>query len=106
VCSSTKTAYRMLRRPVLVHSIRLRNGTAMEPSASDDQTAVDDFFGDQGDEGFESQKQQREWEALRRPHVSSGIREGAESARDAHLQRGFDEGFAAGAKVASEPGFL
>lgn len=78
----------------------------MEPSASDTQHNDDDFFGDQDNDQFESENRQREWEALRRPHVKAGIRDNAEPAREAHLQSGFDEGFAAGAKAASEAGFL
>lgn len=67
----------------------------------------DDFFGNQDDdEHVERQRQNREVEALRRPHFSTGLREGVTAAHDANLQGGFDAGFAAGAKAVPEAGFL
>lgn len=68
---------------------------------------VDDFFGDQGSDGSaETERRNREVDALRRIHFNTGIREGVNDAREAHLQRGFDTGFAAGAQATAEPGFL
>lgn len=66
----------------------------------------DDFFGDQASDTLEQESRQREVEVLRRQHLTSGIREGASAAHDQHLQQGFDEGFAEGAKASAEAGFL
>lgn len=66
----------------------------------------DDFFGDQSSDALETESRKREVEVLRRQHMTSGIREGASAAHDKHLQEGFDEGFAEGAKASAEAGFL
>lgn len=78
--------------------------TAVEKLSMDN----DDFFGDQEDNGLvdEQERQQREIEALRRRHYTAGLREGANEARESHVQSGFDEGFLQGAKAAALPAYL
>lgn len=67
----------------------------------------DDFFGTQHDDSHqEKQRQEREIAAMGRYHYTSGLREEAHSVREAHIQKGFDDGFAAGARSASKPAFL
>lgn len=74
------------------------NGMAVEEN--------DDFFGDQSADALEQESRLREVEVLRRQHMTTGIREGASAAHDQHLQQGFDEGFAEGAKASAQAGFL
>lgn len=67
----------------------------------------DDFYGNQEDiPEVEKERLDREVQSVRREFVKAGIREGASSAREAHLQGGFDDGFAAGAKAAAAGGYL
>lgn len=82
---------------------------SMAAFAGGDDTAYDDdFFGNQDydDKQSEKERQEREIAAVRRHHYTAGLREGASSARDAHLQRGFDDGFLAGSQAVSKPAFL
>lgn len=79
-----------------------------QPPAEKISMENDDFFGDQEDNGLtnEQERQQREIEALRRRHYTAGLREGANEARENHVQSGFDEGFLQGAKAAALPAYL
>lgn len=79
-----------------------QDGEAMNGATIDN----DDFFGDQSSDALEQESSQREVEVLRRQHMTSGIRDGASVAHDQHLQQGFDEGFAEGAKASAEAGFI
>lgn len=74
--------------------------------ASQDSGSTDDFFGEQDHEHGDVEQREREIEAIRRTHMTAGIREGTASAHDAHLQEGFDEGFLEGAKASAEAGFM
>lgn len=81
----------------------------MQPNAEErkDSNDEDDFFGSQdADQVSELQRREREVEALRRPHYTTGVREGASAAHEAHVQHGFDVGFAEGAKAVTKPAFL
>ncbi|CAN8072785.1 unnamed protein product [Agarophyton chilense] len=97
-------------RPGSITHALSSNITRLESKEKTEQRDADDndvFFGSQGEDvDLEKERQEREIAAVCRSHYTTGLREGASSAREAFLQRGFDDGFSAATKSASKPAFL